>query len=86
MLESTEAFKKFANGKSWAQLDFKVQQQIRLAAILEQAYDRYGDTLADTTQTKQARFIASLENIKLNLGQAFLPNLQCCITGINYSH
>lgn len=73
MLESTEAFKKFANGKSWAQLDFKVQQQIRLAAILEQAYDRYGDTLADTTQTKQAKFIASLENIRLNLGNTFLP-------------
>ena len=73
MLESTEAFKRFANGKSWNQLDFKVQQQIRLAAILEQTYARYGDTLADTTQTKQAKFIASLEDIKLNLGQAFLP-------------
>ncbi len=73
MLESTEAFKKFANGSSWAQLDFKLQQQIRLAAILEQTYQRYGDTLADTTQTKQARFIASLQNIKLNFGQAFLP-------------
>lgn len=73
MLESTEAFKKFANGKTWNQLAFQQQQQIRLAAILEQTYKRYGDTLADTTQTKQARFLASLENIKLNLGQAFLP-------------
>ena len=73
MLESTNAFKKFANGKSWAQLDFKLQQQIRLAAILEQTYNRYGDTLADTTQTRQAQFIASLKNIQLSLGQAFLP-------------
>ncbi|WP_312371875.1 hypothetical protein [Lachnoclostridium sp.] len=73
MIESTNAFKKFANGKSWSQLDFKVQQQIRLAAILEQTYSRYGDTLAETTQTKQARFLASLSNIKLNIGQAFLP-------------
>ncbi len=73
MLEATDAFKKFANGKSWNQLTFQQQQQIRLAAILEQTYKRYGDTLADTTQTKQARFLASLENIKLNLGQAFLP-------------
>ncbi|QIB68620.1 hypothetical protein Ami103574_04485 [Aminipila butyrica] len=73
MIESTDAFKKFANGKSWAQLDFQVQQQIRLAAILEQTYARYGDTLADTTQTRQAMFIASLKNIQLNLGQAFLP-------------
>jgi len=73
MLESTESFKKFANGKSWAQLDFQLQQQIRLAAILEQSYKRYGDTLADTTQTRQAQFLASLKNIQLNLGQAFLP-------------
>lgn len=73
MLESTDAFKKFANGKSWAQLDFQVQQQIRLAAILEQTYARYGDTLADTTQTRQAQFIASLKNIQLLLGQVFLP-------------
>lgn len=73
MLESTEAFKKFANGRSWSQLDFRVQQQIRLAAILEQTYNRYGDTLANTTQTKQAMFLASLKNIQLNLGQAFLP-------------
>lgn len=73
MIESTNAFKKFANGKSWSQLDFKVQQQIRLAAILEQTYSRYGDTLANTTQTKQAVFLASLQNIRLNIGQAFLP-------------
>lgn len=73
MIESTNAFQKFSNGKSWSQLDFKIQQQIRLAAILEQTYARYGDTLAETTQTKQARFLASLNNIKLNIGQAFLP-------------
>ena len=73
MIQSTEAFKKFAGNKSWAQLDFQTQQQIRLAAILEQTYARYGDTLADTTQTRQAQFVASLKNIQLSLGQAFLP-------------
>lgn len=73
MIESTEAFRRFAGDKSWAQLDFQTQQQIRLAAILEQTYKRYGDTLADTTQTRQAQFIASLKNIQLSLGQAFLP-------------
>lgn len=73
MIETTDAFKKFAGSKSWAQLDFRVQQQIRLAAILEQTYDRYGDTLADTTQTRQAQFIASLKDIQLSLGQVFLP-------------
>lgn len=73
MIESTEAFNKFAKGKSWKQLDFQTQQQIRLAAILEQAYARYGDTLADTTQSRHNQFIASLKNVQLALGQAFLP-------------
>ena len=73
MLKSTEAFKELANGKSWQQLDFQTQQQIRLAAILEQTYARYGTTLADTTQTRHNQFIASLKNVQLTLGQAFLP-------------
>ncbi len=73
VLQSTEAFRRLAGDKSWAQLDFRTQQQIRLAAILEQTYKRYGDTLADTTQTRQAQFVASLKNIQLFLGQAFLP-------------
>lgn len=73
MIESTNAFRQFAGDSSWAQLDFQTQQQIRLAAILEQTYARYGNTLADTTQTRHAIFIASLQNIQLALGQAFLP-------------
>lgn len=73
MLQSTEAFKELANGQSWQQLNFQTQQQIRLAAILEQTYARYGNTLADTTQTRHNQFIASLKNVQLTLGQAFLP-------------
>lgn len=73
MLESTEAFRQFARGRSWQQLTFQEQQQIRLLSILEQANIKYGDSLAGTTQTRQAIFITSLKNIQLNLGQAFLP-------------
>lgn len=73
MIESTAAFKKFANGKHWNQLDFQVQQQIRLAAILEQAYTRYGDKLQNNVMTKQTLLMEQLKDIKLNLSQAFLP-------------
>jgi hypothetical protein len=73
MIQSTKAFKQFANGKSWQQLDFQTQQQIRLMAILEQANLKYGDSLAGTTATKQMAFVATLKNIQLNLGQAFYP-------------
>jgi phage-related protein len=73
MLKSTKAFKEFSNGKTWDQLDFQTQQQIRLMSILEQVNTKYGDSLAGTTATKQMMFVATLKNIQLNLGQAFLP-------------
>lgn len=75
MIESTNAFKQFANGKSWQQLDFQTQQQIRLMAILEQANQKYGDSLANTTATQMQKFRAELNNVKLSLGQAFMPIL-----------
>jgi len=73
MIESTKAFQKFANGKHWDQLDFRTQQQIRLQAILEQAYARYGGELQQNVMTKQTLLIEQLKDIKLNLSQAFLP-------------
>ena len=73
MIESTNAFRRFAGDKSWEQLTFQQQQQIRLAAILEQAYARYGDKLQNNVMTKQERLMEQLKEIKLNLSQAFLP-------------
>lgn len=73
MIESTEAFKKFANGKSWQQLDYQTQQTIRYFAILEQTADKYGTEIAQNTSSRQAKFTAQLKDTKLALGQAFLP-------------
>lgn len=73
MLESTEAFRKFAGDRSWQQLDFQTQQQIRLFAILEQSTRKYGDSLNNNTATAQQMFIAQMKNVQLALGQAFLP-------------
>lgn len=73
MIESTKAFQQFANGKSWQQLNFQTQQQIRLMAILEQAQVKYGDAIAETTIARQNQLIAQLKNVKLSLGQAFQP-------------
>lgn len=75
MIESTKAFQQFANGKSWQQLNFQTQQQIRLMAILEQANKKYGNSLANTTATQMMMFRAELKNIQLGLGQAFMPIL-----------
>lgn len=83
MIESTKAFKQFANGKSWDQLDFKVQQQIRLAAILEQAYARYGNELQKNVMTKQEALMGQFKDIKLNLSQAFLPIWDAVLPALN---
>jgi phage-related protein len=82
MIESTEAFKKFANGKSWEQLSFKIQQQIRYFAILEQSNKKFGTELADTTGLKIAQFTASLGNLRLALGNAFLPILSVVLPSL----
>ena len=73
MIESTEAFRRFAGDKSWEQLSFQMQQQIRLAAILEQTYKRYGNSVQDNVMTKQELLMEQLKEVKLNLSQAFLP-------------
>ncbi|MFD1954302.1 hypothetical protein ACFSL6_08960 [Paenibacillus thailandensis] len=73
MIESTKAFRDFANGRSWDQIDFKTQGLIRHFAILEQASALYGTQLVDNTAVRQARFIAQLENMRLSLGQVFQP-------------
>lgn len=73
MLQSTEAFKKFANGKSWDQLSFQTQQQIRLMAILEQTSNKFGGEVFNNTNSSLQQFVAVLKDVALNIGNAFLP-------------
>jgi hypothetical protein len=75
MLESTAAFQRFANGKSWDQLSFQTQQQIRYFAILEQASTKFGNSVYNNTASGMAQFTALLKDAQLNIGQAFLPLL-----------
>lgn len=73
LLQTTKAFKQFAGDKSWDQLSFQVQQQIRYFAILEQVANKFGTEVYDNTASRQAQFVAQLKNTQLALGQAFLP-------------
>ncbi len=75
MLQSTEAFKKFANGKSWDQLSFQTQQQIRLMAILEQTQKKFGGEVFNNTNSSLQQLVAVLKDVALNIGNAFLPIL-----------
>lgn len=79
MIESTNAFKKFADGKSWSQLDFQLQQQIRLFAILEQTTSKYGTEIAQSTSGSLGTLSATLKDIALNIGNALLPAINAIL-------
>lgn len=83
MIKSTEAFKKFANGQSWDQLDFQTQQQIRLMAILEQATAKYGDTLSNSVNGSISLFKSLMKDSALNLGNAMLPIINAIMPVLN---
>ena len=75
MLQSTEAFKRFANGQEWNDLSFQTQQQIRLFAILEQTSSKFGNEIMNNTNSSMQQLVAVLKDVWLNLGNAFLPIL-----------
>ena len=83
MIQSTEAFKRFANGQSWDQLDYQTQQQIRLMAILEQATAKYGTTLSQSVNGRISLFKSLLKDAALNVGNAFLPIVNAVMPILN---
>lgn len=83
MIQSTEAFKRFANGQSWDQLDYQTQQQIRLMAILEQATAKYGTTLSQSVNGRISLFKSLLKDAALNVGNTFLPIINAIMPVLN---
>lgn len=79
-IEMTDAFQRMANGKSWEQLDAYTQQQIRSMAILEQATEKYGDEVTETSATIRNEFRASYQDFQNSWGNivntVLLPVLQ----------
>lgn len=82
LLETTNAFKSLANGRSWAQLTFQEQQQVRLFSILEQSAAKFGTSLAGGGATSLMKFSAELANLKLELGRAFEPLAETVIPAL----
>lgn len=72
-IQQSKAYKEMANGKPWAQLNSYQQKTILYNAILEQVTANLGTTVQDTAQKRMATFTASLLDVRLALGQAFLP-------------
>ena len=83
MIESTKAFKKFAGDKSWNQLDYQTQQQIRLYSILEQTQSRYGSTVLKNTSSGVAKLSAIWDDFKTNIGNTFVPLINSVLPALS---
>ena len=76
LIETTNAFKRFAGDKSWDQLDFNMQQQIRLSAILEQSYQKYGRSINKNVSSETNKATAAFANFQKQVGDAFIPYVE----------
>ena len=83
LLESTDAFKQIANGRSWDKLSFQEQQQIRLLGILEQTTKKYGEQVGDNLSLKLSQTSANFQNVKTEASKFFSVGLQPVLSAIN---
>jgi hypothetical protein len=79
MLEASKAFQQVAHGRHWADLSMAERQQIIYMSIMEQGAKQYGNTLQNNVHNKLVTFTATLKNLRVALGNAFLPLLNVAL-------
>lgn len=73
-VEQSKAFKELAGGvKNYSDLSSGVQKNIMYTYLLDEVTRRYGSTVSGNAATQTAKFVASLKDLSLSIGQAFLP-------------
>ena len=82
MLEMTDAFKRIADGRSWAQLTFYEQQQIRTLGILEQAHKNFGDTVQQGSAFSLSLLSSAFKDLTATAGGFVNAALQPIIGGL----
>lgn len=80
VIKSTQAYKQAVQqtGRAWEQMTEAQQANVRLQAISEQAFNRYGTTLQQNAQ-QVAMLRAQIDNMKLAWSRAFAPIVQFVI-------
>lgn len=83
LLETTDAFKRIADGRSWEKLSFQEQQQIRLLGILEQTTRKYGEEVGENLSLKLSQTSAVFNNLKTEASAFLSSGLQPLLSTIN---
>ena len=74
-IKAGQAYQELANGAPWDELSENMRKTILYHHIFEQVSQNLGITMQDTTAQRMAVFTATLADVRLALGQAFLPIL-----------
>jgi hypothetical protein len=79
---ATAAFRQIANGRSWEQLTYYEQQQVRTLSILEQAHTRFGDTVQQSSAFSLQTLSGAFKNLISYAGAFVNAGLQPIIKGL----
>lgn len=82
MLEVSDAFKQISNGRSWEQLTFYEQQQIRTLAILEQADKNFGNEVQTGSAYSLSVLSGAFKDLMSTAGAFINKALQPIIAGL----
>lgn len=72
-VKQSQAYQEMADGQPWDKLTENMRKTILYHHILQQVSERLGSSMQDTTALRMAQFTASLADLRMALGQAFLP-------------
>lgn len=72
-IQTSKAYQELANNAPWDSLSESMRKTILYHHILQQVSENLGSTMQDTTAARMAMFTASLTDVRMALGQAFLP-------------
>lgn len=79
----SEAYKKMANGQAWSELTNNMQKAILYQYVLDSTVQNFGTTMQENASLRMAQFSASLGDLKVALGQAFLPIVTAVLPYLN---
>jgi hypothetical protein len=81
-IEASKAYKMMANGQPFSKLSVEMQKAIRWQHTMDTIASNLGDTMANNTSMKMAVFQGSLLNLRMALGQAWLPILNIALPAL----
>jgi hypothetical protein len=81
-IQQSKAYAQMSNGVPWEKLSTNMQKAILYHHILESVSTNLGDTIQNTTSMKMSVFSATLGDMRLALGQAWLPILSIALPAL----